>query len=138
MIDTTTEFGARVERKLHEEIGIWLVTVGSDGTPQPNPIWFVWDAGEILFYSQPNKAKLRHIERHPRVALHFEGGALSEEVIVFTGDARIVLDAPPVAAMPAYVQKYAEHITRIQMNVESFSASYSVAVRVRLAKVRGW
>jgi PPOX class probable F420-dependent enzyme len=138
LIDTTTEFGARVERKLGEEIGIWLVTVGSDGTPQPNPIWFVWDAGEILFYSQPNKAKLRHIARHPRVALHFEGGELSEDVIVLSGDARIVADAPPLNEVPAYLEKYAEHITRINSTVEAFAASYSVAVRVRPTKVRGW
>jgi PPOX class probable F420-dependent enzyme len=138
MIDTATEFGARVERRLRDEVGIWLVTVGGDGTPQPNPIWFLWDGAEVVFYSQPNKAKLRHIERHPRVALHLEGGELSEDVTVLTGDARIVPDEPPVDQAPAYLEKYADHIARLGMTPEAFAQAYSVAVRVRPTKVRGW
>ena len=32
-IDTTTDFGKRVERRLREETMIWLTTVRRDGTP---------------------------------------------------------------------------------------------------------
>ncbi|HWQ12073.1 MAG TPA: TIGR03667 family PPOX class F420-dependent oxidoreductase [Roseiflexaceae bacterium] len=138
MLDTSTEFGARVARRLRDEVGIWLVTVGADGTPQPNPVWFLWDGAEVLVYSQPNQAKLRHIARHPRVALHLEGGELSEEVAVLLGDARIVPDEPPANQVPAYMEKYRAHIARLGMTPESFAQSYSVAIRIRPTRVRGW
>jgi PPOX class probable F420-dependent enzyme len=138
MLDTSTEFGARVEGRLREAVGIWLVTVGGDGTPQPNPVWFLWDGAELLVYSQPNKAKLRHIAHRPRVALHFEGGELSEEVVVLLGDARIAPDEPPADQAPAYVEKYRTHIERLGMTPEGFAQDYSVAIRITPRRVRGW
>ena len=53
-IDTTSEFGKRVMKRLDEETTAWLTTIGADGTPQPRPIWFLWDGETILIYSQPN------------------------------------------------------------------------------------
>jgi len=54
MIDLSTDFGARVARRLDDEIMIWLTTVRADGTPQPSPVWFLWIDQSILIYSQPN------------------------------------------------------------------------------------
>lgn len=39
-IDRSSEFGARVLRRLEEDEIIWLTTGGKDGAPQPNPVWF--------------------------------------------------------------------------------------------------
>ena len=41
MLDTTTEAGTRAERRLREEIMIWLTKVRSDGKPQSVPVWFL-------------------------------------------------------------------------------------------------
>ena len=41
--DPSTEFGARVARRLDEEVVAWLTVVDGAGTPQPAPIWFLWD-----------------------------------------------------------------------------------------------
>jgi len=41
--DPNTPFGERVQRRLATSKVIWLTTVGADGTPQPNPVWFVVD-----------------------------------------------------------------------------------------------
>jgi hypothetical protein len=64
MIDLTTDFGKRVEQRLKVEQVIWLTSVGLDGTPQPNPVWFLWDHGEILVYTQP-ASYIPHAHRHP-------------------------------------------------------------------------
>ena len=56
-LDLNTEFGARVERRLREEIVIWLTTVRTDLTPQPSLVWFLWDAETMLIYSKPNTPK---------------------------------------------------------------------------------
>ena len=29
----------------------WMTTVGDDGTPQPNPVWFLWDEDGFLVFS---------------------------------------------------------------------------------------
>src|SRR6478609_6474665 len=38
-----TEFGARVRQRLQDETLIWFTTTSADGTPQPNPVWFLWE-----------------------------------------------------------------------------------------------
>ena len=48
LIDTRTKFGVRAERRLREDRIGWLVTVGQDGTPQPNAVWFAWDGSSLL------------------------------------------------------------------------------------------
>ena len=137
-VDTSTPFGSRVLRRLQEEPVIWLVTVDADGTPQPSPVWFLWDSETALIYSQPNTPKLRNIERQPRVALHFDGDSDGGNIIVLTGTAAIDHDAPPATAVPLYLEKYRTRIGDIGMEPDSFAAAYSVALRVTPAKVRGF
>src|SRR4051794_10891046 len=105
VIDTTTAFGERVARRLADETVIWLTTVGADGTPQPSPVWFIWDGSEILIYSQPDKPKLRNIAANPRVALNFNSTDSGGNVVVITGNARVDPDAPRADAVPAYLEK---------------------------------
>jgi PPOX class probable F420-dependent enzyme len=138
MFDETSEFGARVLRRLEEETLIWLTTVGADGTPQPNPVWFHWDGGALLIFSQPNTPKLRNIAARPRVALNFNTDEHGENVVVLAGDARI--DPEPVSEtqMAAYLEKYSAGIAKIGLTPESMLASYSVAIRVVPTRVRGF
>jgi PPOX class probable F420-dependent enzyme len=70
MIDLSTEFGKRALRRLQAASTIWLTTVSQDGTPQPRPVWFFWTGETFLIFSRPEGAKLRHIARNSRVALH--------------------------------------------------------------------
>ena len=72
LIDTATDSGRRVAQRLENERLVWLTTVAPDGTPQPSPVWFLWDGGSVLIYSQPNRPKLRHIQRNPNVASNFD------------------------------------------------------------------
>jgi|SRR5947208_5338585 len=137
MLDTTTEFGARVERRLREERIGWLTTVGRDGAPQPSPIWFLWDGGTFLVYSQPKQLKLGNIERNPKVALHLDSDGLGGNIVVVTGEARIVRDVPPANEIPEYLDKYRSDIARIGMTPESFARAYSVAIRITPKKLRG-
>ena len=136
-IDTTTEFGLRVERRLREEPMAWLTTVAADGTPQPSPVWFLWDGESILVFSRPNQPKLRHIERHPKVALNLDGDARGGDIVIVTGEASLAPDAPPADKVPEYVRKYAWGFARINMTAEQFGQTYSEAIRIRPTKLRG-
>jgi PPOX class probable F420-dependent enzyme len=138
LIDPTTKFGAHVLQRLRDEKAIWLTAVDADGVPQPNPVWFVWEDDAFLIYTQPKARRLRHIARNPNVALHFDGGEDGEDVAAFTGEARIDPDAPPANKHAAYSEKYRKGIPAINMTPESFARIYSVALRVRPVKLRGW
>lgn len=136
-LDTTTEFGRRVTRRLREELIAWLVTVRPDQTPQPVPVWFLWDGQTFLVYSQPDTQKLRNIARSPRVALHLDGNGKGGDIVVLTGEARVVTDAPPANEILAYVEKYRQGMTGIGMTPESFARAYSVALRVTPTRLQG-
>lgn len=136
-IDTSTDFGARVACRLENESIGWLVTVDADQMPQPSPIWFLWDGETFLIYSQPDTPKLRNIAHNPRVALHLDGDGQGGDIVILTGEARLDLDAPPATANAAYLSKYATAIERIGMTPESFAETYSAALRMTPAKLRG-
>lgn len=137
LFDPSTAYGARVERRLREEWIIWLTTVRADGVPQPSPVWFLWDGESFLIYSQAGRQKLRNIRVNPRVALSFDSDGRGGNIVVFDGEAAVVADAPPATDVPAYLEKYAQAIERINMTPEQFAASYDVAIRVRPSRVRG-
>ena len=87
-IDTTTPFGERAERRLRDDKVAWLTTTSGDGTPQPVPVWFLWDGGDsFLIYSRPGTAKLRNIGERPRVSLHLDGNGQGGDIVVVLGDA---------------------------------------------------
>jgi PPOX class probable F420-dependent enzyme len=137
LIDTSTEFGQRAERRLHEEKLAWLTTVGRTGTPQPVPVWFLWDGGDsILIYSKPDTPKLRAIERNPHVSLNLDGNGLGGDIVVATGEAAVSDDAP-AHELPAYVGKYTWGFERNHWTAEQFAADYSVPIRIRLGRIRG-
>ena len=70
-IDTSTPFGERADRRLRDEKLAWLTTTSADCTPQPVPVWFLWDRpASFLIYSRPDTAKLRNIAERPRVHRH--------------------------------------------------------------------
>jgi PPOX class probable F420-dependent enzyme len=139
MIDLTSEFGRAVKRHLENEHMIWLVTVDSKGMPQPRPVWFLWQDDSFLVFSQPKAYKLKHIEEHPQVALHFNSSEDGEKhVIVFLGEATIEPNSPPAPQVPAYLKKYKDGIAGIHMTPEQFGHDYSVAIKIKPAEVRGW
>ena len=138
LLDASTEFGQRAERRLREEKLAWLTTVDGAGTPQPIPVWFLWDGEDsILIYSQPNTPKLRSIERQPRVSLNLDGNGSGGDIVVAIGEAA-VSDDPPAHEVAAYVDKYAPLIERNRWTAESFAADYSVPIRITVRRVRGF
>ena len=137
-IDETTTFGKQVMNRITGEQIAWLTTVDSHGVPQPNPVWFLWHAGTIYIYSEPDQAKLANIRRNPGVAVHLNtiGGG---NVIVLTGAAEIVDRASvPAAVTDAYLEKYGQAITGGGWTLESMPAQYSETIRIVPAKLRGF
>lgn len=132
------EFGERVARRLREEKVIWLTTVGRDGTPQPNPVWFIWDGdSSVLVYNRPDAQRLRHLATRPQLTLNLDGNGRGGDIIVVSGIARRDEDAPAADANEAYLAKYRDDMVRVSGSVERFAEQYAVPLVVDVQRVRG-
>lgn len=137
IIETNSEFGQRVARRLEEEWIGWLTTIDSKGMPQPRPIWFLWDGETFLIYSRANAYKVRHIQARAQVSLNLDCDGHGGDIIIFTGEAWIDENAPPPNELPAYIEKYREGLKRINMTPDQFTEAYPTAIRIKPLKVRG-
>lgn len=139
MIDLNSTFGEAVKEHLKNQYVIWLTTVDSNLTPQPRPVWFIWEAESFLIFSQAKAHKVAHIKKNPRVALNFNTDETGDKhVIVFAGEASIESSSLPAHEIPAYFEKYKQGIADLNMTPEGFSNEYSVALRIRPTEIRGW
>jgi PPOX class probable F420-dependent enzyme len=138
MLETTTEAGARADRRLREEIMIWLTTVRSDGQPQSVPVWFLWAGETFLIYSQPGRQKLKNIGSNARVGLHLNANDRGGDVVRAEGTAEVVQDIPPASEVGEYLEKYRESIARIGFDPDGFARAYSAALRVAPDRWRVW
>jgi PPOX class probable F420-dependent enzyme len=138
MIDWEERFARTAVRRLKREKVGWLITVGTEGTPQPRPVWFVWDGGTILLYSKPDARKIGHLAVHPKASFVLNTDPDGSEVTVFTGRAAPDPAAPPVNRNPAYLRRYRKGIAELGMNPEGMAAEYSIPVRFTPLTLRGW
>ena len=131
-------FGEHVAKRLREAYVIWLTTVGNDGTPQPNPVWFLWDgADEILTYNRADAHRLAHIEARPHIALHLDGNGRGGDIVVLAATAGRAPDAPAPHENPEYLAKYGDGMARVSGSPERFSVDYPVPLRIRIRRIRG-
>jgi PPOX class probable F420-dependent enzyme len=123
------ELTEQVERRLTGDQVAWLTTVTPDGKPAPRPVWFVWDGTAIIIYSMNGAARLSYIERNPQVTVHFNsvGGG---DILVISGPAERLPDAPPPSAFHGFLDKYGDLIEEIGETPEWYDNNYGVALRV--------
>ena len=135
--DPSTDFGARVARRLAEERVAWLTVVDGAGTPQPAPVWFLWDGESALVYSLTEAKRLAYLRARPRVSLNLNSNGQGGDIVVLTGEIVDAPDTPAAADNPAYLAKYGERITSGWGSAEKFGAQYSVPLRFTPRRVRG-
>ncbi|HEU0292690.1 MAG TPA: TIGR03667 family PPOX class F420-dependent oxidoreductase [Anaerolineales bacterium] len=140
MIDFKSKFGRFANKHIKKEYFIWLTTVDSTGTPQPKPVWFIWENDSFLIFSQAKAHKVKHIQKNPNVSLHFNttDDKGEKRLIIFTGTALINSESPPANRIRAYMRKYKSGIADLNATPEQFAGEYSVAIRIHPTKVRGW
>ncbi|CAN5571273.1 PPOX class F420-dependent oxidoreductase [soil metagenome] len=46
-----------------------VATIGPDGEPQANPVWFGWDGKHLKFSQTTTRQKAKNLDRDPRIAL---------------------------------------------------------------------
>lgn len=139
MNDSKTKLERKAKNLIKSEYVVWLTTVDSDHTPQPRPVWFIWDDDTFLIFSQPKAHKVQHVKQNDSVSLHFNTDETGDKnVIVYIGKASLDTNSPPAHKVPAYLRKYRKGIKELGMTLEQFSNDYSVAIRVKPTSLRGW
>jgi PPOX class probable F420-dependent enzyme len=140
MPDSSIQPGAHAESRLRNDIVGWLTTVRPSGQPDSVPVWFLWtDDQRILIYSRPNKQKLHNLERNPKVTLAIDDTKGGDDVTRVEGTAEYVADHPALYEVPAYVEKYHDHILRIGYgDPETFARDYSAAIVITPTRFRSW
>jgi PPOX class probable F420-dependent enzyme len=83
------EFGYAVSHRLASDHYGWLTTVAASGQPVPRLVGFYFDGADVVVYSRPNAAKVRHIENHPRVSLNLESDGTGGGAVVVGGVASV-------------------------------------------------
>ncbi len=137
LIDPSTEFGARVNRRLAKERIAWFTTVSSDGTPQPRPVWFLWNGESFLLFSESKAHKVQHLSSNPKASIHLDGDGMGGDIIVFVGEAFIERNPILRGDLEAYVDKYREGFKRIGTTPEAFAREYQTAIRLIPSRLRG-
>jgi PPOX class probable F420-dependent enzyme len=137
MINFTSDFGVRAERRLIEDQVVWLTTVDIHGKPQPRPVWFLWDGESLLVYSRPNAHKVRHIETNPHVSLNFNSDQSGGDIVTLLCEARIAKTPINEDLIARYVEKYSQGMDDLNLSPVDFSNTYSVAIRIKPTSLRG-
>jgi PPOX class probable F420-dependent enzyme len=69
-----------------------VATIGPDGAPQVNPVWFDWDGTNLLFGQITTRQKVRNLRRDPRLAVAIVDPANPTRYLEIRGVARLVPD----------------------------------------------
>lgn len=128
-LDPTTEAGARALDRLRSESIGWLTTVTPDGQPQSSPVWFLWQDGAIVIYSQRRARRNGNIADQPRVSFNVNTDATGDEYVTIEGIATLEA-GPPATTNPEYVAKYESRIAGYGWTVEWFAGEYPFLLRI--------
>lgn len=121
---------------LETDVVAWLTTVAPDGRPQSSVISFLYEAGTILFYSEPDTPKLRNLAHSPQVSFHLQSDPYGDHYLVIEGTASIDRSVPPSDQHPAYHAKYLEPHAHWGLEVADVARDFSVPLRITPSRVR--
>jgi PPOX class probable F420-dependent enzyme len=127
LLDPAKARDAHILDRLQSDVIAWFGSMRPDGRPHFVPVWFLWEQGTILVFSQPNQ-KVRNIEQNPSVILALDNTHDGADVIEIEGQAHLVADASALA--PAYLAKYGTRIAALGYTPEQMAQAYSKAIRV--------
>ena len=81
-------------------------TIGPDGEPQNNPVWFGWDGEHILFSQTTERQKYKNLQRESRVALSIVDPANDYRYLELRGRVARIDPDPDKAFIDSMAQKY--------------------------------
>lgn len=128
------ELTQEVSDRLSSDHYGWLTTVAKSGQPVPKLVWFYFDGTDVIVYSEPNAAKVRHIKAHERVSLNLDSDGNGAGIIIIGGIARVDAEGADPLQDERYRAKYGELAASFGFS-EEFLAAYSTRLKIGIDKV---
>lgn len=123
---------------LDRELIGFVTAVSHGGQPQTSPVWYLRVGDDIVVYNQPDSRRLVSVAANPKVAFNLRGDLRARGGVTLEGLASRDGDLGAAKDLPGYIEKYAREIERLGWTPESFSADYSVGLRIVVTRVRAW
>ena len=83
-----------------------IATLGPNGEPQNNPVWFDFDGDKIKFSQTKTRQKYRNIQREPRIALSIVDPENPYKYLEIRGTVDQVEEDPDLEFINAMAKKY--------------------------------
>lgn len=128
-LDLSNPKHIRADKRLHENVIMWLGSVRPDGRPHLVPVWFLWDAGTILLFSKPDQ-KIRNLRANPRVIISLDDTKGGNNVVLLEGEATLLPSGEISPAYAPYAAKYASLMAEFGWTGASMGKEYSEAIRI--------
>ena len=138
VFDTGSDADRHALERLDTDMIGWLTTVTLEGQPQTFPIWFLWEDGEALIYSDRRAKRNVNIAANPRVTLHLNDDGRGNDVVVIEGEARVDDSTPPLTGHGEYLAKYGAWIVDFIGSAEEMQTIYNVPIRIRPTRGRAF
>jgi PPOX class probable F420-dependent enzyme len=129
------EVPPQILERLAKEQVIWLTTAKADGTPLPNPVWFLWNGEQFLIFTEADSVKMKNMTRNARVALNLNSDSDGGNIAIFQAEAEIKPAPINEEELNAYVSKYSEGMQRIGLSTGVLIADYHL-IRIVPTKFR--
>ena len=83
-----------------------VATIGPNGGPHVNPVWFGWDGDLISFSQTKSRQKLRNLQKDNRISLSIVDPVNPYRYLEVRGKAIEVIEDPDKAFIDSMAQKY--------------------------------
>ena len=129
----TADLTPEIIERLTSQDYAWLTTVAKSGQPVPKLVWFLYDGTDIVIYTEPGAAKVRHIRNHERVSLNLDSDGNGGGIIVLGGPARVDTEDADPRQDATYWAKY--QAVSDQFGLTDAMGNYNTRLRVSIDKV---
>ena len=83
-----------------------VATVRRDGTPQVTPVWYAYEDGRLTVAANENSAKVRNLQRDPRLSVCVYEGERGAEYVALYGQADVDTGDGVWPRVRAIVERY--------------------------------
>jgi PPOX class probable F420-dependent enzyme len=128
------DFTQEVSERLSSDKSGWLTTVAKSGQPVPRLVWFYFDGTDVIVYTEPNAAKVRHVKAHPRVSLNLDSDGNGAGIIIVGGVTSVDAEGADPLTDERYVAKYGEYAASLGFSKE-FLGAYNTRLKIAVDKV---
>ena len=96
----------KYEDLLHTTALAHVATIGPDGEPQVNPVWFGWDGEHVKFSQTKTRQKHKNLQRDARVSLSIVDPENPYRYMEIRGEVVKVEEDPNIDFISSMAKKY--------------------------------